>query len=72
MQSIERSAEDIAAQNRVYCVCFFGRGVVVPDVLLIDAASDDQALAEARLRGSFTTREVWDRHRLVAVIPPSN
>jgi hypothetical protein len=64
-------ANGTARQAHVYSVCFFDRDFVVPDVLLIDAASDEEALAEARLRRQFTTREVWNRHRLVGVIQPS-
>jgi len=45
---------------------------MVPDVTLIDASSDLEAIELARVSRSFTTREVWDRHRLVALIPPSS
>jgi hypothetical protein len=58
------------SEMQVYSVCFFEDDFVVPDVMLIDAADDDDALAEARGRRPFTTREVWSRHRLVGVIPP--
>jgi hypothetical protein len=53
---------------RVYTLCFFPPHAVAPEVVLIDAADDDEALGEARMRRAFTTREVWDRHRLVGVI----
>jgi hypothetical protein len=62
--------EDIAeqSQGRTYTLCFFELDAVVPQVVLIDAIDDGEALAEARMRRAFTTREVWDRHRLVGVI----
>ena len=53
---------------RIYTLCVFEPNSVVPQVALIDAADDEDALAEARIRRAFTTREVWDRHRLVGVI----
>ena len=59
------------AVSHVYSLCFFRAGGVVPDVKLIEAASDEEAVESARGSLSFTTREVWDRHRLVAVIPPA-
>jgi len=58
--------------HRVYSVCFFRDGAIVPDVRLIDAGSDQEAVDSARGNLAFTTREVWDRHRLVAVIPPAS
>lgn len=61
-------ASVVAAQH-VYSVCFFDRDFVVPDVLLIEAENDDEALAQARGNRLFTRREVWNRHRLVGVIP---
>jgi hypothetical protein len=57
-----------SAHRHLYSICFFERTFVVPDVLLIDAENDEEALAEAKARRSFTKREVWDRHRLVGVI----
>ena len=62
---------DTASEQRTYTVCFFAVGLVVPDVQLIDASSDEEALESARSSRLFTRRELWDRHRLVAVIPPS-
>lgn len=61
----------VAPEPSIYSVCFFGRNFVVPDVLLIEAGNDDEALIEARRRRLFTTREVWSGHRLVGVIPPT-
>lgn len=71
MQHSARTAAEAAPQNEVYSVCFFLDDFVVPYVLLIDAADDDEALEQARARRPFTTREVWYHHRLVGVIPPS-
>jgi hypothetical protein len=63
--------DQAATEGRIYTLCFFERRAVVPEVVLIDAADDDDALAEASSRRAFTTREVWDRHRLVGVIEPA-
>ena len=57
-------------ENRIYSLCSFAQGVIVPDVRLIEAATDAEAIEIARDGRLFTTRELWDRHRLVAVIPP--
>lgn len=62
-------AEALPGQH-VYSICFVDRNFVVPDVLIIEAESDEQALAQAEANRLFTTREVWSRHRLVGVIPP--
>jgi len=56
---------------RIYTLCFFEPQAVVPQVILIDAVDDAEALAEARSRRAFLTREVWDRHRLVGVLEPT-
>ena len=53
----------------VYSVCFFDSEMVVPNVELVEAGNDDEAVDIARAKRLFTMREVWDRHRLVAVIP---
>ncbi len=58
-----------AAAARVYSVCCFTNGLVVPWVRLLDATSDEEAIKEARSLNRFSKRELWDRHRLVAVIP---
>jgi hypothetical protein len=50
---------------RVYRICYFKRGAVVPDVMLVDAVTDEQAMAIARTIRPGAEREVWDRHRLV-------
>ena len=53
-------------------LCIFGTGFVVPQVQLIEACSGAEAIDQARGTRQFTRREVWDRHRLVAVMPPSS
>ena len=64
-----RSVSDTpAAGTRVYSICYFPRGFPVPDVKLIDADSDEDAVEYARSSRPFTMREIWDHHRLVAVI----
>lgn len=68
MRHFENIAEHAEAPSRTYTVCFFEPNAVVPQVVLIDAVDDREALAEARVRRAFTMREVWDRHRLVGVI----
>jgi hypothetical protein len=55
---------------RVYSLCSFGAGVAAPNVKLIEASSEAEAVELARERLLFTTRELWDGNRLVAVIPP--
>jgi hypothetical protein len=64
-------ADNAAPPTRVYTLCFFEPQSVVPQVVLIDAVDDAEALAEAESRRGFATREVWDRHRLVGVIEPA-
>lgn len=56
--------------RRLYTACFFDQGLLVPRVKLFDAASDAEAIAEICSVQRFTKRELWDRHRLVTVIPP--
>ena len=56
---------------RVYSLCSFDAELIVPVVELIDAESDEHAIALARSRGFRTRREVWDHHRLVAALPPA-
>jgi hypothetical protein len=65
-------ADDAEPQARIYTVCSFEPGSVVPQVHLIDALNDGDALFEARARHAFMVREVWDRHRLVGVIQPAD
>jgi len=65
-----RFLDSVEHDTQVYSLCFFARDAVVPEVMLIDAATDMEALCEARDRRAFLTREVWQGHRLVGVIPP--
>jgi hypothetical protein len=58
--------------DRVYTACFFDHDAIVPRVQLLAAATDDDAIAQVRRSHRFKTRELWDRHRLVAVIPAYN
>ena len=55
---------------RVYCLCFFDPGSVVPAVELLDAGSDVEAVALARNRRPAAAKELWDHHRLVARMRP--
>jgi hypothetical protein len=71
VKHFDNISDDAAPATRIYTVCFFEPGSVVPQVHLIDAVDDGDALAEARGRRAFMIREVWDRHRLVGVIQPA-
>lgn len=71
MKHFEHIADHAAPESRIYTLCFFEAQSIVPKVVLIDASDDAEALAEAGTRLGFTTREVWDRHRLVGVIEPA-
>ncbi|MFL6735091.1 MAG: hypothetical protein ACJ8EY_10395 [Sphingomicrobium sp.] len=59
-----------AEHARTYNLCFFLPGYVVPWVQLIDADTDEHALEVAESLNPSTARELWHRHRLVAVISP--
>jgi hypothetical protein len=61
--------QPVSDTAHVYSICYLDPGMVVPDVALVEADSDEEAVEYARTSRSFTTREIWDRHRLVAVIP---
>jgi hypothetical protein len=56
--------------QRVYTLCFLGPGEGDSRVQFIEAMDDAGAIAEARSKGLFTVKELWDRHRLVATIDP--
>lgn len=56
--------------SRIYNICAFKAGCVVPEVSLLEAGSDEEALHVASSAFAFAVREVWDRHRLVAVLKP--
>jgi hypothetical protein len=51
---------------RVYSVCCFDDGLVVPQVSLLEAGSDEEAIRTVRSMHCLKTRELWQRHRLVA------
>jgi len=53
-------------------VRFINRRSDAEDVLMIEAANDEEAMKQARSIRMFTTREIWNGHRLVAVIPTIN
>jgi len=57
------------ADDRLYRICLFDPGAVVPRVQLISAAGDEQVVAIAVGIDPSAEREVWDRHRLVAYLP---
>jgi len=57
--------------GHVYSLCCFGRDWVVPVVQFLDAESDRDALDLAGSINPWLRREVWDRHRLVSVLPPT-
>ena len=56
--------------SRVYSLCSFDPGLVVPEVELIDAETDEEAVGLARRRKHRMRRELWDHRRLVVTIPP--
>jgi hypothetical protein len=57
--------------QRLYRLCMFEPGGVVPRVQLFSATGDEQAIAFASVIDPWAAREVWDRHRLVAQLPAS-
>ena len=59
------------AADQVYSVCFFGRDWIAPEVQFLEAACDKDASALAGSMRPWMTREVWQRHRLVRVLPPT-
>lgn len=56
---------------RLYSLCFFDRGWVVPQVQFLEAEDDEAALNAAVSMKPWMTREVWDRYRLVSVMEPT-
>jgi hypothetical protein len=54
---------------RMYRICSFAPGAVVPKVELIGATCDEEALLVADTIERSAERELWDRHRLVACLP---
>jgi hypothetical protein len=69
MNALGPSMEAVEA-GTLYSVCFFDRDWIVPEVQFLEAESDQDALMFARSMRPGMTREVWDRHRLVRVLPP--
>jgi hypothetical protein len=59
-----------AEASTLYSVCFFERDWIVPEVQFLEAENDSDALVFARSMRPGMTREIWDRHRLVRVLPP--
>jgi len=73
MASNLRFPVDAAALDglKLYSLCYFEADAVVPTVELLDAKSDAEAVAMATGRQLWSTREVWNHHRLVARILPA-
>ena len=65
----EHISEAPVCRTQVYCVRFINRDSDADDVQMIEAANDGEALEQARSIRLFTTRELWNGHRLVGVIP---
>ena len=55
--------------ERLYRICLFDPGAVVPRVQLVSASDDEHVIALAAGIDPMLEREVWDRHRLVVQIP---
>lgn len=55
--------------ERLYRICLFDPGAVVPRVHLVSASDDENIIALAAGIDPMLEREVWDRHRLVVQIP---
>ena len=53
----------------LYSLCCFDRSWIVPEVQLFEAEDDQAALDMAKTMRPWMTREIWDRHRLVRVLP---
>jgi hypothetical protein len=56
---------------RVYTLCFFDIERALSRVQMLDALTDEEAVAFASSTQIFQRREVWDHHRLVATLPPT-
>lgn len=66
-----RPEVDVPAHKlRVYSICCFDEGHVVPEVSLLEAGSDEEAIGTVRSMQRFKRRELWQRHRLVAAFRP--
>ena len=60
-----------AEAGRLYSICCFDRGRNDSQVQFLEAEDDEDALALAKSVSPWMTRELWDRHRLVRVLPPA-
>ena len=58
-----------SGEVRIYRLCSFTPGAVVPRIELLGATCDEEALHVAGTIESMAERELWDRHRLVACLP---
>jgi len=58
------------AYSRIYRVCLFDYGAVIPRVELVKATTDAEAIELARNLHSPAQCEIWDEHRLVAEFAP--
>ena len=63
-------ADESIETARLYSLCLFDRDRADPEVRLFEATDDHQALAFASSMGPWMTREIWEGHRLVRVLPP--
>jgi hypothetical protein len=54
---------------KVYLICLFERGAIVPEVRLVEAACDEDAISLAQAMHPSAEREVWDMDRRVAHFP---
>jgi hypothetical protein len=68
---VTAAKKQLAETDRVYSVYFYGRGRVVPEMQFLEAATDDEAYVRAGSMKPWMTREIWDRHRQVRVLPPT-
>jgi hypothetical protein len=67
----EASMQEQPAAERLYTLCLFGPNPSAPEVRFLDARSDEEALLVVRSQMPWMTRELWERHRLVRVLPPT-
>ena len=58
--------------TRVYTLLVYDDVVRTPWVTLLDADDDQQAIRKAHAHHPTKRRELWDKHRLVAVIEQSS
>jgi hypothetical protein len=63
-------ADEPIEAARLYSLCLFDRDWAVPEVQLFEAEDDQEALTLASSMRPWLARELWERHRLVRVLPP--